>query len=146
GPVMYAHQAEEALKEQPSDRRDDAPELDLRALADAVDRARGNVPHARVPDVQVDEHVVGEAVAAVDPVEVEPLERLAVDRRVAGLRVGDVPVAGRDLGQHGQDGVAKVAVPGHEIPRLAGEEPGRLRVVEIATGDRTDRQSTRMTS
>ena len=73
--VLLAQPPEERLHEQPRDPRDDLAQLDPRALADAVDRPRGDVAHARVDDVQVDEHVVGEAVARVDAVEVEALER-----------------------------------------------------------------------
>ena len=73
--VLLPHPPPEALEEQPRDPRHDRAQLDPRALADVVDRPRGDVAHARVLDVQVDEHVVREAVARVEPVEVEPLER-----------------------------------------------------------------------
>ncbi len=83
----------------------------------------------------MDEHVVREAVALVDPVEVEQLEHRQAERGVAGLRVGDVPVARGDLREEREHGVAEVAVARNLLPRLAGEEPVRLRVVELAAGD-----------
>ena len=61
---------------------------------------------------------------------------LLADRRVAGLRVGDVPVAGRDLRQQREHGVAEVAVARDQLPRAAREEAVRLRVVDLAAGDR----------
>ena len=105
-------------------------------LADVVDRTRRHVPHAGVPDVQVHEQVVREAVARVDAVEVERLEHRQGDRRVAGLRVGDVPVAGGDLRQQGKHGVAEVARVRDQLPGLAGEEAVCLGVVDLAAGDR----------
>ena len=57
------------------------------------------------------------------------------DRRVAGLRVGDVPVAGRDLRQQREHGVAEVAGARDQLPRAAREEPVRLRVVDLAARD-----------
>ena len=114
------------------------PDPDPAPLADAVDRPRGIVADAPVPDVQVDEHVVREAVARVERVEVEQLERLEVHGRVAGLRVGHVPVARRDLRQEREDRVADVAGARDQLPRLAGEEPVRLRVVALARADRAD--------
>ena len=47
--VLLAQPPEEALQEQPRDARHDLAEPDPRALADAVDRARREVAHARVP-------------------------------------------------------------------------------------------------
>jgi hypothetical protein len=58
------------------------------------------------------------------------------DGRVAGLRVRDVPVPGSDLRQQREHGVSQVAVPRHELPGLAGEEPVRLRVVQFAPSHR----------
>ena len=136
--VLLAQAPEEAAQEQPRDARDDAAIADARALADAVHRTGREVAHARVPDVQVHEHVVREPVARVHALEVELREHRPADRRVARLRVGDVPVAGRDLRQHRQHRVAEVARARDELPRLAGEEPVRLRVVELAARDRLD--------
>ena len=136
--VLLAQPPEEALHEQPRDPRHDAAQLDPRLLADAVDRPRGEVAHARVPDVQVHEHVVREAVAGVDAVEVELGEHRPRDRRVAGLRVGDVPVAGGDLRQQREDRVAEVARARDQLPGLTGDEAVRLRVVDLAARDRLD--------
>jgi hypothetical protein len=60
------------------------------------------------------------------------------ERGVARLRVGDVPVAGRDLRQQREDGVAEVAVTRDQLPGLPGDQPVRLRVVDLAAGDRGD--------
>ena len=109
---------------------------DAGALADAVHGSRRKVAHARVPDVQVDEEVVREAVARVDAIEVERLERSLPDRRVAGLRISDVPVARRDLRQQRQHRVAEIARARDQIPRLARHEPVRLRIVDLAARHR----------
>src|SRR5215475_11726207 len=97
--VLLPEPPEEAPYEQPRDPRHDVAVTHVRALAHSVDRTRRNVTDARVPDVEVDEHVVREAVVRVDVVEVELLQHLPRDDRVARLRVGDMPVAGRDLRQ-----------------------------------------------
>src|SRR6266487_302232 len=136
--VLRPQPPEEALQQQPGDRRHDLPQTDPGALADAVDRARRHIADTRVPDVQVDEHVVREPVALVELVEIEQLEILERDGGEAGLRVGDVPVARSDLRQHRQDRVAEVAVAGDQLPGLTGEEAVRLRVVELASRDRLD--------
>ena len=81
------------------------------------------------------EQVVREAVALVDPVEVEQLQVRQRDRRVAGLRVGHVPVAGGDLREQREHRVAEVAVARDHLPRLAGEEAVRLGVVDVAARD-----------
>ena len=47
-----------------------------------------------------------------------------------------MPVAGGDLRQQRQDRVAEVAVPRDQLPRLAGDEPVRLRIVDLAAGNR----------
>src|SRR5439155_3079224 len=106
--VLLPQPPEEALQEQPRDPRDDLVIPDARALAHPVDRTGGKVADARVPHVEVHEEVVREAVARVHAIEIEPGEHLLRDRGVAGLRVGDVPVAGRDLRQHREDRVAEV--------------------------------------
>src|SRR5581483_6511059 len=49
--VLLAHPPEERLPEQPRDLRDDVSVADPAALADAVDRTRREVAHARVDDV-----------------------------------------------------------------------------------------------
>ena len=49
-----------------------------------------------------------------------------------------MPVAGRDLRQQREDGVAEVARPRDQLPGLTGDEPVRLRVVDLAAGDRLD--------
>ena len=136
--VLLPQPPEEAPQQQPRDPRHDVAVAHVRALADAVDRPRREVAHARVPDVEVDEHVVREAVVRVDVVEVELLEHLPRDRRVAGLRVGDVPVARGDLRQHREDRVPEEARLRDQLPRLAGGEAVRLRVVELAARDRLD--------
>ena len=86
----------------------------------------------------MDEQVVRKAVATVDALEVDHADRLEVDRRIARLRVGHVPVAGRDLRQEGKDSVPEVTRLRDELPGLAGEEPVRLRVVALVRGDRAD--------
>ena len=116
----------------------DLAQADPGALADVVDRPRREVAHARVPDVQVHEHVVRHPVPPVDSVEVEQPEILERDRGVARLRVGDVPVAGRDLRQQREHGVAEVARARDQVPGLAGEESVRLRVVDLAARDGLD--------
>ena len=47
-----------------------------------------------------------------------------------------MPVAGGDLRQQREHRVAEVAVARDHLPRLAGEEPVRLRVVDVAARDR----------
>src|SRR5919201_202243 len=81
------------------------------------------------------EHVVGKAVAAIDALEIELLEDLAARGRVPGLRVGDVPVAGRNLRQEGQHRVAEVARARNHAPRFTRDQPVRLRVVDLAAHD-----------
>ena len=49
-----------------------------------------------------------------------------------------MPVAGGDLRQQREDRVAEVARARDQLPRLAGEEPVRLRVVDLAARDRLD--------
>ena len=138
--VLLLQPPEEALEQQPGDGRDDAPQPNPALLLDAVDRPRRDVAHAAAPDVQVHEDVVLEPVARVQPVEVEQLQRLEVDRRVAGLRIGDVPVAGGDLRQEREDRVAEVAVARKDVPRAVGEQPVGLRVIAFtATHDADER-------
>ena len=136
--VLLLHPPEEALEQEPGDRGHDLAQADAALLPNAVDRPRRVVADAPVPDVQVDEQVVGEAVARVEAVEVEEAQRLQRDRRVAGLRVGHLPVAGGDLREEGEDRVAEVAVAGDELPGLPGEEAICLRVVALAGDDSTD--------
>ena len=95
----------------------------------------GHVAHLGVPDVQVHEHVVRVAVARIEMVEVEQPEHPTADHGVAGLRVGDVPVARGDLRPERENRVAEVAAVGDQLPRLAREEPVRLRVVDLAARD-----------
>ena len=126
------------LRDRPQD-----PDLLKRAeeavdLAHVVDRPRRHVPHARVLHVQVHEDVVRKAVPAVEAREVEAAERVEREGRVARLRVGDVPVARRDLREEREHGVAEVAGARDQLPRLAGDEPVRLRVVDLAAGDGLD--------
>jgi hypothetical protein len=49
-----------------------------------------------------------------------------------------VPVARSDLGEHRQRGIAEVARARDQLPRLAGEQPVRLRVVDLAAGHRAN--------
>src|SRR5262245_56474000 len=84
----------------------------------------------------MDEHVVREAVPGVKAIEVEPAQRVERQRRVPSLGVGDVPVAGRDLRQQREHRVPEVARPWDHLPRLAGDEPVRLRVLDLAARDR----------
>src|SRR5207248_3343379 len=49
--VLLPHAPEEALEQEPGDPRDDLPDLDAGAFADAVHRTRRDVTHPRVPDV-----------------------------------------------------------------------------------------------
>ena len=136
--VLLLHPPEEPLEQEPGDRGHDLAQADAALLPHAVDRPRRVVAHAAVPDVQVDEQVVGEAVARVEAVEVEQAQRLERDGGVAGLRVGHLPVAGRDLREEGEDGVAEVAVARDQLPGLAGEEAVGLGVVALAGGDALD--------
>src|SRR6185312_8157475 len=97
---------------------DDLADLDAGPLADAVDRPRGDVTHARVPDVQVHEHVVRHAVAGIDAIEIELFEDLAARRGVPRLRVRDVPVAGCDLRQEREHRVTEIARAWNHAPGL----------------------------
>ena len=56
--------------------------------------------------------------------------------RVTGLRVGDVPVARGDLREQAENRIPDVAVARDQLPGAAGEEPVRLRVVELVANDR----------
>ena len=137
--VFLAHPPEEALEQQPRDRGTTCG-ADARALADAVDRARRKVADARVPDVQVDEQVVREPVAACRCGRGRAARGRERDRRVAGLRVGDVPVARRDLRQQRQHRVAEIAVVRDQLPRATGERggsPWRSRPRRATTGPRS---------
>src|SRR4029078_12344926 len=107
--VLLRHAPPEALHEQPGDPRRNTTDADPGALANAVDGARRDVAYACVLDVQVDEQVVWEPVPAVQAGEVEPRQRIARDRGVSRLRVGNVPVAGRDLREERKRGVPEVA-------------------------------------
>ena len=92
----FAEPPEERLQQEPGDGGDHARSESPTARRRCRPGAR-NVAHPRLDDVEVNEHVVREAVPRVDAVEVELLERGERCGREAGLRVGDVPVAGRDL-------------------------------------------------
>ena len=136
--VLLLHPPPEALEQQPRDPGCDRADPNPGALPHAVDRPRRHVTHARRDDVEVHEHVVRKAVAAVDPLQVEALERRERERRVARLRVGDMPIARGDLRQQREHRVAEVAAVRDQRPRLARDQPVRLRVVDLASRDRRD--------
>ena len=52
--------------------------------------------------------------------------------------VGDVPVAGGDLRQEGENGVTEIARARDQIPRLSGRQSVRLRIIELAARNGRD--------
>ncbi len=123
-----------ASKITPAQSRHHAVQPDPRDLAHAVHGLDRHVAHAEVVVVQLDEEVVGEPVTTVEAIEMEDRERLPGNRGVSGLAVGHVPVARRDLGEHGQDGVAEVTVTRDDLPGLTSEQAVPLRVVRLVLG------------
>ena len=136
--VFFFEAPEEEAHEQRADGEDHLADLDARLLADVVDRLDRHIHHAHAGHVEPHQQVVGLAVALVHEVPVDRVQRGAVDRRVAGLRIGHMPVARGDLGEQRQDGVAEEADLRDLAEGLAGDEPVALGVVGLVVDHRVE--------
>ena len=138
--VFLEHAIEEAAQQQEGDGWYHLPHFHRRAFANAVARGDVDVGDAEVADVEPHQHVVGIAVRGVEVVEVDGFQGVGADGGVAGLGVGDVPVAGGDLGEQGQERVAQVADARRLLPGDAARQAVALAVVGLAIGDRLEDQ------
>ena len=137
--VLPPHPVPEPAPQHPSSRGATRPSLDAGDLV-AVDGRDRHVAGRDAQHVELDQQVVLELVALGDAVELQPLERAAVDRGVAVLRVEEVPVARRRLGQERQADVADDAVPRHAREGALAEEPVGLGEVGLAVSDRVEQR------
>lgn len=132
--VLHLQAPEEVLEEEPGDFEDVGTVLDP-GLLPAVFCRVGDVAHAEPADIEPDHDVVAVAVAGVDVVKADAFERPGGDGGVAVLGVHHLPVAGRDLGEEGEDGVADEPPGAHALPERRGEEAVADGVVAPAVDD-----------
>src|SRR5512136_2607492 len=97
--ILLLKPPEEEFQEEEGEGKDHFVDADSGSLADPVDRGDRNVLYPEIIDVQLDKKVVRHPVALVDGIQIEGLEHLQGRSRVTGLRVGNVPVTGCDLGE-----------------------------------------------
>jgi len=132
--VLHLQAPEEVLEEEPGDFEDVGTVLDP-GLLPAVFCRVGDVAHAEPADVEPDHDVVAVAVAGIDVVKADAFERPGGDGGVAVLRVHHLPVAGRDLGEESEDGVADEPPGAHALAVRGGEEAVADGVVAPAVDD-----------
>src|SRR5712692_8495718 len=125
--VFRVDAVDRAADQQEREWQKDPPDAEVRAFI-AVACGDRDVPHGDVEDVQTDEHVVLEEVAVADACRIEELPDDAPDREIAVLRIDDVPVARRELGEEREGEVADDTQPRHAGQRLLVDEAVALRV------------------
>lgn len=132
--VLGPEAEEEVAEEEARDLRDVGGVADARLLL-AVPRGDGDVLHPHAIDVHPDQEVVAVAIALVDVVEGEGREGPGRDRGVAVLRVHHLPVTRGDLGEEGEDRVAKAPPLAHTGPVVFADEAVALGIVGLAVDD-----------
>jgi hypothetical protein len=86
----------------------------------------------------VDQHVVLEEVIRRDVGQVEPLQHLGATGHEPILRIEDVPVAGRQLGQKSEGQAAQQPMAWHASERASVDKAVALRVVVVAVDQRVE--------
>ncbi len=125
------------LRRCPAKKGDDGPQRSETRWRLAIDRPHRHLADGGAKLSQVMQHVGFEEVAFRDPLEGNLGQHGAVDRGEAVVRIEELPVAGGELGEEGQGGIADQAQPGHRRHVAQPVEAVALDVIGAALADRT---------
>ena len=136
--ILHLQPPEEVAEQEPGHLEDIRAVMDPRLLFPVPGRVR-DVDDPEADDIELHEQVVAVPVPGIEIVEVDALEGALRDRRVAVLGVHHLPVAARDLGEHGECRVPDKPPRTHPLAVIRADQPVAHRVVASPRDDRVEK-------